>query len=132
MLLAPLQFTAAQTEEDFLADFIAGKYRLLGKPADSDESYLGLLELKSGRNGIEVTRLINGEVIVGIASLETATADEIPVLRMRFQKNNQAYEETCLLASDLDNYPRITCHLYRPGIDTGDPGLEALFFIHSD
>jgi len=123
---------AQQGQEGFLADFIAGNYLLVGKLPDSNNTYHGKLQIVSTDSGIEVHRIISGKTISGSGAIEKATADGVGVFRMRFREDGTEFEETCMIQSDLDNYARITCYLYQPGVRTGNPGLEALFIDHND
>ncbi len=131
LLLASPVAMSEQTQEEFLAGFIAGKYHLLGKYLNSEKTYFGKIDLIATEKGIEVQRFIEGNKISGTAAIEKATVDKIDVLRMRFTENNIKYEETCMIDGDLDNYARITCYLYQPGVKTTNPGLEVLFIDHS-
>ena len=107
--------------------FIIGKYFLLGKAVNSHKTYFGEITLEGTKSGIKITRSINGKTIKGTAALEKTMGDNVSVLRMRFEENQIKYETTCLISSDLDNYARMTCHVYEPGKSTKNPGLEALF-----
>lgn len=118
---------AEETQEDFLKTFVLGKYHLLGKSIDSEETYYGKVELKMTAQGIRVYRIISGTKIVGTAVIEKSLSDKINVLRIRFEENDNKFEETCVIAADLNNYARITCYLYKPGIKIVNPGLEAWF-----
>jgi len=124
--------TAAQADDSGLRDFLLGNYILIGKAVDSDATYQGKVELYAEKNGgMKAKRMIQGQTVIGDAALETALGGEAQVLRIRFSEKNIAYEETCLWKSDLDNYARISCYLYRPGGATANPGLEALFHYHA-
>ena len=118
---------AEQTQQQFLASFIAGKYHLVGKAIDSDRTYYGKVQIVSTESGIEVHRLLAEKTIIGSGAIEKATADNVKLLRIRFTENDMEFEETCIISSDLDNYARITCYLYRSGRETSNPGLEVLF-----
>ncbi|MDH3347252.1 MAG: hypothetical protein OEM02_04015 [Desulfobulbaceae bacterium] len=132
-------FATVQAEEstaDFLSSFIAGNYHLLGKAPDSNETYYGKLTLSQTEKGIMVQRTIKGKTTIGLGKMVKSLADKVDILRINFTENSMDYEETCLISGDLDNYPRITCHLYRLGRPdrsdksspiTTSPGLEALF-----
>jgi len=117
---------AEQTQQQFLASFIAGKYHLVGKAIDSDETYYGKVRIVSTVSGIEVHRLIAEKAIIGSGAIEK-TADNVNLLRIRFTENDMEFEETCIISGDLDNYARITCYLYLSGGETSNPGLEVLF-----
>ncbi|APW43041.1 hypothetical protein [Rhodoferax saidenbachensis] len=104
-----------------------GDYILVGKAVDSDQTYHGKVKIKSSGKGFIVTRQVGGKSINGTAKIEPTNGGESSVLRIRFTEANIKYEQTCLVASDLDNYGRISCYLYRPGANTMQPGLEVLF-----
>ncbi|NOY64691.1 MAG: hypothetical protein GXO97_04745 [Nitrospirae bacterium] len=118
---------AVSAEMDFSSRFLLGDYVLIGKALDSDSTYYGKVHIYAQDGSIKVKRIIKGGEITGTASIETALGGDAKVLRIRFIENNIKYEETCLWLSDLDSYARITCFLYRPGVKTDNPGLEALF-----
>ena len=74
-----------------------------------------------------MVRTVGHGVSYGKAAVEKALHGETEVLRIIFREADTDYEETCLISGDLDNYARLTCYLYRPGVKTDDPGLEAFF-----
>lgn len=127
ILTSPVVSRAEQNSDDFLADFIAGKYHLIGKSINSNTAYTGSVELLHSDKGITVYRMIDGHQVMGHAAIEEASADQVPVLRIRFIENSHPYEASCLINSDLDNYARLSCYLYLSGVKTDSPGLEALF-----
>ncbi len=90
-------------------------------------TYTGKVVLKKSGDYLEVIRTIKNKVIKGTGKIETATADKIKVLRIRFIDENRSYEGTYLIDSDLDNYARLTGYLYLKEGGTKVPGLEALF-----
>lgn len=115
-----------------LASFVEGSYRLIGKGVDSERTYYGRVTLIADEAGLGVERHISGKSVIGRAAIESVGEDGVHVLRIRFEENSTGYEETCMVSGDLDNYARITCYLYRPGIATVDPGLEAMFIERGD
>ncbi|ABC27715.1 hypothetical protein HCH_00821 [Hahella chejuensis KCTC 2396] len=128
-LLSPSAF-GGETAKDFLGDFVIGAYQLIGKAPDSTSTYQGALQIYSENHQLKIKREIDGAVIFGEAAIEEAAHGEATVLRMRFKENNVAYESTCLVQSDLDNYARISCHLYQANNESKSSGLEALFIDH--
>ena len=118
---------ADETREKLLERYARGNYLLIGKHLDSTDTYYGEVSISQSESGLSVTRTISGNVIHGTASIAHATSDHTPVLRMQFSEGGKDYEETCIVANDLDNYARITCYLYIPGTKTRNPGMEALF-----
>ena len=125
-----LSFSAA-AEMSFLEEMQIGRYILIGKAVDSDVTYHGKVEIFAKDGKLAVTREIDGTSITGSAAMEPALHGDAKVLRIRFSENGRQYEETCLFVPDLDNYSRISCYLYEPGVSTRTPGLEALFFDHA-
>ena len=130
VLLVPLVLADDAKNQQFAYDFLAGKYLVIGKKLDSQETYYGQVEFVSHKNHLVVIRKIQGEIVKGIGKIETALADAAKVLRVRFISKGQRYEITYLWRSDLDNYARLSGYVYRPLIDTDSPGLEALFIDH--
>lgn len=119
---------AEDSPEAFLADFVVGRYHLIGRQADSEVTYQGGVEIfRDPAKTLRVRRSIAGRVIEGTAAIETALHAEAQVLRMRFTDAGIAFECTCLIQGDLDNYARLSCHRYRRDGKTRQPGLEALF-----
>lgn len=114
----------------FLRDYLAGSYEFIGKGIDMRSTYFGTATIESTGEQMTMQRDIEGQRVTAVASIESATADDIAVLRVRFEQDGKQFEETCLIANDLDNYPRLTCHLYQPGSYEQQPGLEAFFARH--
>lgn len=125
LVLVP-QFACAEREHLLLP----GKYLLVGKAVDSNETYTGTVEISEDDQTLNVRREIDGTITVGTATVESALQSEAKVLRIRFTQDSTEYEKTCLWHSDLDNYARISCYLYRPGEKTSEPGLEVMFHDH--
>ena len=120
----------SDNEISFLYDFLKGTYELIGRYPDSNETYTGRVEFKKSDDGLKVTRSVNGTEIEGTGKIETATADSINVLRVRFSEDENDYEISYLISSDLDNYARLTGYFYLRTGDTRKPGIEALFAGH--
>jgi hypothetical protein len=118
---------AQQSAADAMSAFVQGRYHLIGKAMDSDRTYHGTVVLAYDGDGLTVRRDIGGKTVLGVAAVEVSGEDATPVLRIRFTDSDEPYEETCMVSGDLDNYARITCYLYRPGLSTDAPGLEAMF-----
>ena len=118
---------AQEFRADVMERLIQGNFILIGKSIDSENTYSGEMSITKNESGIEITRIISGKEIKGTAAIEYATPDKVPVLRFRFKEDNKKNEATCMVGSDLDNFARMTCHVYFPGIKTSKPGFEALF-----
>ena len=122
---------AEESDQGFLSEFVTGSYLLLGKQVDSAQTFFGRAEIYHSDEQLHIKRIIDGVEIIGSAAVEKAMHGEATVLRMRFEEQGMAYENTCLIQSDLDNYARISCYRYRPGLETTHPGLEAWFIDHT-
>lgn len=123
----------AQTKhfsDEPLYDFLCGSYHVIGRLPDSNQLYSGKVAFRRLGNQLEVMRLIGGHRVMGIGRIETATSDKIKVLRVHFRSKDKDYEATYLIGSDLDNYGRLTGHVYFKDGGTKAPGLEALFIEH--
>ena len=116
-------------DEEFLRNYMAGEYDLIGRKADSSATYNGHVTLRDEGGVLQVTRTVEGKTDKCAARFDTvAGSDRIPVLRMHFGFEGKEYDATYSWQSDPDNYPRFTGYLYLSG--TKSPGLEALFPIH--
>lgn len=118
---------AEKSAEEFIAGFVSGKYHLIGKRINTEDTYLGDVEINASGTEIEIKKNIQSKVIIGTGTIESVTADNIIVLRFRFIENSVDIEEICLIDSDLDNYARLTCYLYQKDVRTNSPGMEAMF-----
>ena len=117
-------------DEEFLRNYMAGEYDLIGRKADSSATYNGHVTLRDEGGVLQVTRTVEGKTDTCAARFDTvAGTDRIPVLRMHFRFDGKEYDATYSWQSDPDNYPRFTGYLYLSG--TKSPGLEALFPIHN-
>lgn len=120
------------SDKDFLTGFVVGEYYLIGKSPDAENTYHGQVEIDKTDDGLKITRVIAGKTVYGTATIEDSMVKEAQLLRMRFSETDAKYEETCLIDSDLDNYARISCYLYRADLTTENPGFEALFIMSED
>lgn len=118
-------------EDDFLHMMVQGKYLLVGKGLDSNNTYHGKVEIKEINDKLFVSRIINGNTINGTAAIESVLNGDAKVLRIRFSEGETKFEQTCMVGSDLDNYARISCYLYQPKVRTMQLGLEVLFNDHT-
>jgi len=117
-------------DEEFLRNYMAGEYDLIGRKADSTLTYTGHVTLRDEGGVLKVTRTVEGKTEKCAARFDTvAGTDRIPVLRMHFYFDEKEYYATYRWQSDPDNYPRFTGYLYLS--DTKSPGLEALFPTHN-
>ena len=117
-------------DEQFLRNYMAGEYDLIGRNADSSATYNGHVTLRDEGGVLQVTRTIEGKTDKCSARFDTvAGTDRIPVLRMHFYFDGKEHDATYRWQSDPDNYPRFTGYVYLSG--TKSPGLEALFPTHN-
>jgi len=121
------QDNTTDEQNEFLYNFLQGSYDLIGKFPDSDKTYCGRVIMTKMKDRMLVVRKIAGRKIKGTGHIETATADNIKILRVRFKDGDKNYETTYLISSDLDNYARLSGHLYLKDGKSRHPGLEALF-----
>lgn len=118
-----------QPDEGSLRNYMTGEYELIGRKADSTETYSGHVSLRDENGVLQVTRTIQGKIDECVARFDTVAGDDrIPVLRLHFRFDGREYDATYRWQSDPDNYPRFTGYLYLA--ETKSPGLEALFPIH--
>ncbi|MBV1909969.1 MAG: hypothetical protein KUG78_11750 [Kangiellaceae bacterium] len=130
-LLLISSFNASSEEEFGLTQFVVGEYTLVGKANNSDNTYTGKLKISSDNGKLAITRQIGSTTIKGSGAIESAIHDEAKVLRMRFQQHETAFEQTCLVQADLNNYARISCYLYEPNKKTNNPGMEVFFHVRN-
>lgn len=123
---------ANDNDSEFLYNFLQGRYEVIGRWPDSETAYTGTMILSRKNDCFQVTRIINGDKTEAVGKIETATADEIKVLRVRFIRSGEQYEATYLIGSDLDNYGRLTGYLYSKERPAKQPGLEALFYDRNE
>jgi hypothetical protein len=115
-------------DEEFLRNYMAGEYDLIGRKADSNTTYNGHVMFRDEEGVLQVSRTVEGNTYKCVARFDTlAGTDRIPVLRMHFRFDGKEYDATYSWQSDPDNYPRLTGYLYLSG--TKSPDLEALFPI---
>jgi hypothetical protein len=128
----PLLVFSEKIDEESLYGYFAGKYLLIGKKVDSDETYSGKIEILNKGKYIEVKRIINKVEVKGIGKIEYLVYENIPVLKIRFKEKGVEYECEFTWSSDFDNYPRISGYVEIKGKETDNPGLEVLFIIHEE
>lgn len=125
--LALFTLSSVFANNDSLGDFLVGNYLLVGKGLDIEQTYTGKVEIFRENDILKVKRVIGGNTVIGNAAIEPALGGDTKVLRFRYEETGIEYEQSCLWQSDLDNYARISCYLYQPGVQTSNPGLEVLF-----
>ena len=117
---------AAEEEASDLADFVRGRYTLIGRHPDSQATYTGTAKIERMGKQLRLTRTIAGrqERIFGV--VRRADPGEAWVLAFNWGQK-MPMEMVCLVGSDLDNYARLSCHWGKAGNPHTQPGMEAYF-----
>ncbi|MFK8011445.1 MAG: hypothetical protein AB8B80_05355 [Marinicellaceae bacterium] len=132
LLLLMFCVTSLQAKDsNAIIGMVFGEYDLIGKSIGNNNTYFGQVSIEGTDDDIQVIRIINGKTTKGKATINK-TIDGVKVLRIRFRENEKQYEKKCLIDIDLDNYARLTCHLYIPNETKNKPGLEAMFIRHDE
>lgn len=117
---------AADRGESPLWSFVPGRYRVIGCYPDGSRTYAGTAQIDRSGKQLRLLRRIDGREsrIFGVIR----RADPGEALVLSFKWNDQGpMEMLCLIGSDLDNYPRLTCHWGKAGNPHKQPGMEAYF-----
>lgn len=128
LLVAGTIVSAADKAVDSRLNYLAGSYAFVGVHPDSEKTYAGRLTVSMTEQGLSIKRVTNGRSIEAKGTMDVATPDQIPVLRVSFKEHGRLQQETCMVSSDLDNYPRVSCYLQSKL--TKKVGLEAWFADH--
>ncbi|MBD3224516.1 MAG: hypothetical protein GF313_07290 [Caldithrix sp.] len=131
LLIANSTLSGQNLNDDFLYGFLQGRYQLIGKKVTSDSTYYGQMEMVMENGHLKIIRTINSKAVKGTGQIAYATADSIAVLRCQFREDDQTYEATYQIDTDLDNYARLSGYVYVKNKPTPQPGLEAVFFDKS-
>lgn len=116
---------------DFKLEYLEGKYILIGKKPDSQETFTGTVTLKRNKDHLEVTRVVNGHTLHGVATFHAISPDQLVVLTMRFLGESSNLAGTYLYSNDTNNYPRLTGYFGETNKNEKMSGLEALFPVAS-
>jgi hypothetical protein len=115
---------AAQNPEPSL---MTGRFVFVGRNPDNGSTYSGSAIISRLENGFALQRTIGPDTIEARGTIEVPNPPgEGTVLRFRWNDGNRKLM-TCLISSDLDNYPRLTCYWLIEGKEHFAPGLEAYF-----
>lgn len=128
LLSAGMPVFAAGQAADRGLNYLAGSYVVIGKHADSEKTYTGRMTVSLTEQALKIVRVIGGRSTPGTGTMDVATPDQIPVLRVSFKEHGKLHEQTCMVSSDLDNYPRVSCYVQHNF--TKKVGLEAWFSDH--
>ncbi|MBP7551900.1 MAG: hypothetical protein KA885_00610 [Spirochaetes bacterium] len=135
MGLITFSLFADKIDEENVLGFLSGNYILIGKKINSKATYAGEIQLKYNEKQkcLDVKRVVSGVKSEGIATIEYFTSDQIPILKIKFVEKKVKYEGVFLWRSDLDNFGRISGHIYFANDEfVEDPGLEAYFIKQED
>jgi hypothetical protein len=118
---------SAGNVDDPPLSFLVGDYVIVGQEPDGGATYSGSahIELSEGRLILKSRR--GGHEVMAAGRFEVPSPPgEGRILRFRWQDPDPMLM-ACLVGSDLDNYPRLTCLWFREGSHPTRPGLEAMF-----
>jgi hypothetical protein len=113
-------------DEPFQWSFVLGRYQFIGRHPDSLLTYTGTAKIDRVGKQLRLTRKIAGLQTHVFGVVRRADPGEADVLSFKWGKKD-SMEMVCLVGSDLDNYPRLTCHWGRTGNPHMQPGMEAYF-----
>lgn len=123
-LCAPVY--GAESDEPFQWSFVTGRYQLIGRHPDSARTYTGTARIERKGGQLRLTRNIGGKRSHVFGVVRRADPGEAYVLAFNWDESRPK-EMVCLIGSDLDNYPRLTCHWGLAGNPHRQPGMEAYF-----
>jgi hypothetical protein len=128
LLLVAVTATAKDVEQDPWLSFVPGSFLLVGQLPEGGSPYAGEARIEARGNGFLMRRTIGGKSIEAAGKIEVPSPPgEGKVLRFRWQEAGRGRTMTCLVASDLDNYARLSCLWAADGESPQKPGLEAYF-----
>lgn len=91
---------------DFVAQFVAGEYVLVGRKPESESTYTGRVILSKHGDGLEFTRTVGGDTQHGSVVLDTKTSENgRPVLRMRFPVDGQPHTSGAAISTTTPGSP---------------------------
>jgi hypothetical protein len=117
--------SAAELAETYL-HFVVGRYDLIGRHPDGGKLYAGKASIDVVGGHLRLTREIDGWRGDIFGTIRRADPGETLVLSFAWGEK-PGMEMVCLIGSDLDNYPRLTCHWGKVGNPHKKPGMEAYF-----
>lgn len=125
-LSASAVLAAGTDDESPLWSFVVGRFQLIGRHPDSRATYTGTARIDRVGNRIRLTRDIAGRRSQIFGVIRRADPGEAEVLAFTWG-GRKPMEMVCLIGSDLDNYPRLSCHWGKAGNPHRQPGMEAYF-----
>jgi hypothetical protein len=124
--LPALPSFGAEEDEPYQWSFVPGRYQFIGRHPDSLRTYTGTAKIERVGKLLRLTRSIAGNRSQVFGVVRRADPGEADVLSFTWGKKDPM-EMVCLVGSDLDNYPRLTCHWGKTGNPHTQPGMEAYF-----
>lgn len=106
---------------------LAGKYEIIGRMPDSDVTYGGTLEIKTGKTAYTLRRTVGGSTAIGEAWFESCGPDEIQVFSFKYTQGKRPLEGYCFIRTDGDNNWLLSCHTNFVGVPYERNGLESMF-----
>ena len=120
------QVYGGESEEPYQWSFVPGRYQLIGRHPDSTQTYTGTARIDRVGAQLRLSRDIGGKRSRLFGVIRRADPGEAYVLAFKWNER-RPQEMVCLVGSDLDNYPRLTCHWGLAGNPHRQPGMEAYF-----
>ncbi len=118
---------SAPLEQDPWFDLVPGHFTFVGRQPDSGTLYSGTAVISASGKTFTLERTIGTKTIHAKGTIEVPNPPgEGKVLRFRWM-DGDAFEMTCLVQGDLDNYARLSCFWILKGHEHKAPGLEAYF-----
>jgi hypothetical protein len=117
----------ADSRKEFLCNFLAGNYTLIGGETGGSGTYRGDISITcKADHGMSVKRVIRGKSVNANGWIETVTADSIPVFKITFMESGRQVTGLYDICSTVGNNPRLTGYL-KSG-NGKDVFMEALFY----
>jgi len=123
---AVLPAYGADEDEPFQWDFVTGRFQFVGRYPDSQRTYTGTALIERVEKQLRLTRNVAGKKTQIHGVVRRADPGEAYVLAFKW-KQQTTMDMVCVIGSDLDNYPRLTCHWGKSGNPYRQPGMEAYF-----
>ena len=120
--------SAKEAEPHHWLSFVPGSFALVGQGPGGGAAYAGEAKIEARGGDFFLRRTVGGATVEAKGKIEIPQPPgEGEVLRFRWQEKGAARVMTCLVASDLDNYARLSCLWTAEGGAPSSPGLEAYF-----
>jgi len=120
--------SAKDVEQHPWLSFVPGTFAVVGQQPGGGAAYAGEAKIEARGGDFVLRRTVAGTTVEAAGKIEVPQPPgEGQVLRFRWQEKGVARVMTCLVASDLDNYARLSCVWMIEGNKAPSPGLEAYF-----